>query len=240
MRPLVPNLNNLAGTLGLFVAALVTCGAAVADDCPKARSVASVPQQRSTTAKSVALRQCAGVYFSNSYSAWFEVDCLVPIEAAVVGVFTMAEVPQAGKLRLWITRVYEHPKTSPPSGAQPPSEGGSSANDAVGELAPASAPSDPDEEPSEDTPTDLDAARFHLRLPPGVRLTVDGQTVASLPLERDVVIRGLESGQRYDYHFVAELDRDGHTRTVERTVSFTAGDEVLLDLAIDPQLLAGE
>ena len=275
-------------------------------------------------AKPVALRQCAGVYFSAAHSAWFEVDCLVPLEVAQVGVLVTGDVPQAGKVRLWITRVYEQPKTSPPAGVQSPTTaadvttpaGAHAArqsdaarqtdDDALPHEAPLSSDTAlPDEAtPSGDTsfpsgtafpsdsafPSDLaqpddlrqaddadkhddaalehddavlehsdaaldrddtvsaldghtlptGSARFHLRLPPGARLTVEGQPVASEPRERDVVINHLAARQLYEYHFVAEVERDGQLHSLERTVGFTAGDEVLLDFTADAALAAGQ
>lgn len=240
-------------------------------------------------AKPVALRQCAGVYFSAAHSAWFEVDCLVPLEVAQVGVLVTGDVPQAGRVRLWITRVYEQPKTSPPSGVQsataPTGASAPRAGDDIGPPEDTALPNNPTQRsetafPSEttfpsdsaqpsdslraneaddsferddsapdrnDTVSALDShtlppgsARFHLRLPPGARLTVEGQPVASEPLQRDVVIDHLAAKQLYEYHFVAEVERDGQSHSLERTVGFTAGDEVLLDFTADAALAAGK
>ena len=294
-------------------------------NCAKSKAAAADEEAApplTLRAKPVALRQCAGVYFSAAHSAWFEVDCLVPLEVAQVGVLVTGDVPQAGKVRLWITRVYEQPKTSPPAGVQSPTAAadittpaGTHAarqsdaarqtdDDALPNEAPLSSDTAlPDEPtPSDDTsfpsdsafPSDLaqpddlrqaddadkhddaiehdaaiehddalehndaapdrddtasaldghtlptGSARFHLRLPPGVRLTVEGQPVASEPLQRDVVINHLAARQLYEYHFVAEVERDGQLHSLERTVGFTAGDEVLLDFTADAALAAGK
>ncbi len=276
-------------------------------NCAKSKAAAANEEAApplTLRAKPVALRQCAGVYFSAAHSAWFEVDCLVPLEVAQVGVLVTGDVPQAGKVRLWITRVYEQPKTSPPAGVQSPTAAadittpaGTHAarqSDAAGQTddaafanaAPQSSDTAlPDEPtPSDDTsfpsdsafPSDLaqpddlrqaddadkhddaapdrddtasaldghtlptGSARFHLRLPPGARLTVEGQPVASEPLQRDVVIDHLAAKQLYEYHFVAEVERDGQLHSLERTVGFTAGDEVLLDFTADAALAAGK
>jgi uncharacterized protein (TIGR03000 family) len=246
-------------------------------------------------AKPVALRQCAGVYFSAAHSAWFEVDCLVPLEVAQVGVLVLGDVPQAGKVRLWITRVYEQPKTSPPGGVQgataPTDASAQNAGDDIGSPEDTALPNDSTQrsetafpsdttfpsdsaqpndaaQPSEslraneaddsferdpsapdrnDTVSALDghtlplgSARFHLRLPPGARLIVEGQRVASWPLEREVVINHLAAKRLYEYHFVVEAPRDGQMQSFERTVGFTAGDEVLLDFTADAALAAGK
>jgi uncharacterized protein (TIGR03000 family) len=226
-----------------LLAAFVATGAASADDCAKPRAAAPDDLPSALRVKpAVALRQCAGVYFSAAHSAWFEVDCLVPIEAAVVGVFASAEVPLAGKVRLWITRVYEQPKTSPPAGAaqQAPTTDDTATKastdpDALDQVVPSAEV----QAPGEASTTVRDAARIHLRLPSGARLTVEGHPVASLPMERDVLVRGLEKGRTYEYHVVAEVVRDEQLHTIERTISFAAGDNVLLDLVAEPELAGG-
>jgi len=112
----------LCGTMlfqGLSVQANST--AAPCANCSKSKAVATDEDAApllTLRAKPLALRQCAGVYFSATHSAWFEVDCLVPLDVAQVGVLVTGDVPQAGKVRVWITRVYEQPKTSPPGGVQ--------------------------------------------------------------------------------------------------------------------------
>jgi hypothetical protein len=77
------------------------------------------------------LRQVRAIYFSLNYSSWFEVDAMVPLSHAVVGVSTTVEVPKVGSVRGWVTSVYSQPRTAPPA-ASPAAAKSGLENDAAG------------------------------------------------------------------------------------------------------------
>lgn len=63
------------------------------------------------------LRQCNGVFFSSQASAWFNVDCLVPESQAKKGAHVDAEIPEVGRVKLWLVEIYPFPKLRPTENA---------------------------------------------------------------------------------------------------------------------------
>jgi hypothetical protein len=54
------------------------------------------------------------IYFSTQYSAWFEVDAVVPPHSAVIGVSAVVKVPRVGLVRGWVVSVYTQPRMNSP------------------------------------------------------------------------------------------------------------------------------
>jgi uncharacterized protein (TIGR03000 family) len=74
------------------------------------------------------------------------------------------------------------------------------------------------------------SARFHIRMPEGGVLTVEGRLVA-LAAGTSFRTPALEPGRTYYYTLKLEVDRGGRKETLTREVSFRAGQEVAVDFA---------
>lgn len=187
-------------TMSLAVALILpTSGAAATDRgtpcaCGPVQSLAASPS-------AAAYRQCNGVYFNAEFSAWFNVDCLVPLEQASPGAFVTAQIPGVGVAMVQIVEVYQTPKVNSPK--WPP-------KDATKRAARGS-------------------AKIALTLPAAARLAVNGHCVPAPAGLQEVIVKNLDAGVRYEYRLSAVIDRGGRRVQEERTLLFAAGDVATVD-----------
>jgi uncharacterized protein (TIGR03000 family) len=157
-----------------------------------------------------AYRQCRGLFFSQEFSAWFSVDCLVPGEQAQPGLFVMAIVPSVGEKRLWLAEVYDQPKLNPP----------------------------PDFRKAVAARQEPAAARIVLTLPNGASLNVNGRRVSATAGKQEVIVKNLAPHAVYEYRLTATFQRDGRPVNEERQIAFRAGDRIALDFTLPPGMAA--
>lgn len=116
--------NRLLGLLALAAFLVITVGSSPAEAGWRSHSCYScccatsfvVPYEPVVLVQPIpwATRQCRGVYFDTGYSAWFEVDVMVPYKVAQIGLSYVAEVPHVGYVRVWIKKVFKIPQVGPP------------------------------------------------------------------------------------------------------------------------------
>jgi uncharacterized protein (TIGR03000 family) len=196
-----------------------------------------------------AMRQCRGLYFSSSASAWFEVDCLVAAECAAAGVLVDTTIPDLGAKRLWIIEVLKQPRVmaslprqhadalqleQAPAFTASTSEATQGTTRNAGPpqpLSPLHGLNAPPDSPASAAPASIaptvQAAVIILEFPPETRLKVNGTEVSTK--YRHVLVPDLEPGATYEYQLQAEFDRDGQPVIDERTIAFIAGDTVSVD-----------
>jgi uncharacterized protein (TIGR03000 family) len=73
-------------------------------------------------------------------------------------------------------------------------------------------------------------ATIHVSLPPGARLTIDGQPTN----QRVLITPPLERGYDYQYVLRAELTREGNPQVMSKTVTFHAGEETRVNFDFTP------